>query len=148
MNRNNFGDYVDEICHKCCHNKNNYNELDQAGFLPNIANNIVEFLYCENKCHKCECREYHKETILHWITAQEHFRISEKQYDRFENILFEYCYGKNENAIEDSKDYITRYKMSLEHTEKYLNKFIKLIYEYNKDNEYTKLNYYPEIKLI
>ena len=47
MNRNNFGDYVDEICHKCCHKNKDHIELHQAGFLPNIVNNIVEYSYCE-----------------------------------------------------------------------------------------------------
>ena len=37
--------------------------------------------------------------------------------------------------------------MSLKDTEKYLNLFLKLIYEYNKENKYLKLNYYPEIIL-
>ena len=72
MNRKVFGDYIDEICHKCCHNKKNCIELHQAGFLPVIVNNIVEYSYCKNKCHKCELREGDKELVLHWIKRQEH----------------------------------------------------------------------------
>ena len=149
MNRNNFGDYIDEIGHKCC----------------------------ENKCHKCVNRKGDKELILHWIKRQEHlnrtiqddlylffevysnyyppieyvrehFKISEKQYERFKKTFYEYVYGKNINAIEDVKEYIIKNKMDLKHTEKYLNKFIKAVYEYNQENNYIKLNYFPEIKLM
>ena len=146
MNRNNFGDYIDEICHKCC----------------------------EHTCHKCENRKDDKEIIekkqerhnrildddlfmfimvYHKCSppidyVKGHFKISQKQYKRFDEILYSYIHGKSTNAIEDVKNYITENRMNLKDTEKYLNLFIKLIYEHNQDNNYIKLNYYPEIKLI
>ena len=80
--------------------------------------------------------------------VKRHFKISQKQYKRFDEILYSYIHGKSTNAIEDVKNYITENRMNLKDTEKYLNLFIKLIYEHNQDNNYIKLNYYPEIKLI
>ena len=44
------------------------------------------------------------------------------------------------------KDYITK-KDEFKTYRKYSNKLLKLIYEYNKENQYIKLDYYPEIKL-
>ena len=42
--------------------------------------------------------------------VREHFKISQKQYDRYDNILREYFDGDNESAIESVKDYIRKNK--------------------------------------
>ena len=48
--------------------------------------------------------------------VRKRFKISEKQYELFENILWEYAYRNKNDAIEDAKGYIAKNKMSLNYT--------------------------------
>ena len=57
-------------------------------------------------------------------------RISERRYDIFDRLLLMFRF---EGTIEDIKQNIRNKKLNIKHTEKYLNLFIKLIFEYNKE---------------
>ena len=64
----------------------------------------------------------------------------------FEIILLNTCY---KGTIEDIKQYIRDDKLNFQHTEKYLNLCVKLVFEYNKEQgKVNQINYYPEIKIM
>ena len=73
-------------------------------------------------------------------------KISQRRYDMFEIILLNTCY---KGTIEDIKQYIRDDKLNFQHTEKYLNLCVKLVFEYNKEQgKVNQINYYPEIKIM
>ena len=163
MMKNEINNYTNKKCYDCCYFKKENMELYKLNLPNGTVNNIIEYNCDDDECDYCSIWRYvqdiikslcrinimHKRNVEEDIMAfvivyyaylppikdvKQVMRKSENKYEVLKHILWLLAYEKVEDVKENIKLYIESKKLNVKNTIRDLNVFVKLTYDYNKEN--------------